>query len=198
MVINLSYQTALSPALPPQCAVVFVNSSLPLAFVGVPKEREDGEVTGLTVTITNPDAMPVTAPCEKVGDAWIIYFAPSCFPTYGFVEKGYKVVATIKTKLGTSLPSTLAVGDVEVKSDSASAQPGDPSKSYQVKGADIYVKSTVVDEVQHYKKQTISYDAEMGAWGADWTGDYILVDGEFVDATPSAPIFEEGEPNDAL
>ena len=182
MKIPLKEQATMSPALPPLRAVVFVNSSLPLAFVGVPKEREDGEITGLAVTITNPDALPVTAPCEKVGDAWVVYFAPSCFPTYGFVEKGYKVVATIKTKLGTYLPSTLTVGDLEVKSDSANAQPGDPSKSYQVKGADIYVKSQVVEEVQHYKKQVLSYDAEMGAWGTDWTGDYILVDGEFVDA----------------
>ena len=180
MVISLKRQTALSPAFPPDRAVVYVNSSLPLAFVDVPAAREDGEITALSVTLTNADAMPVTAPCEKVGDCWRVGFAPSCFPTYGFVEKGYKVVATVKPKTGASMQSTIAVGDLEILSDAANAQPGDPSKSYEIKGSDIYCKSTVVEGVQHYKKQVISYDPEMDAWGADWTGDYVLVDGEFV------------------
>jgi Mn-containing catalase len=52
-------------------------------------------------------------------------------------------------------------------------------RAYVVKGSDVYLKSEVVAEVQHYVKQVMSYDPEIG-WGADWTGDYILADGEFI------------------
>lgn len=180
MILSLKDQTKLSPALPLRRVAVFANSSLPLALVGIPAEREDGETVEVSVSIVNADAQPITAPCEKDGEAWRVAFAPSCFPTYGFVSKGVKVVAILKDKNDARLRSILGVGDLEILSDSAEAQPGDPSKSYQVKGADIYLKSEIVDTVQHYKKQALSFDAEMGAWGAEWTGDYILVNGDFV------------------
>lgn len=181
MIIDLSDQMKISAGLPPKRAEVFVNSSLPIALLGIPEKREDGEITAVAVTVTNADAMPTTAPCVKEGAAWRVAFAPSCFPTYGFVERGYKVVATVKTPTGGTMSTTLAVGDVEIKADAPTATPGDPEKNYQIKGEDIYVKTRVIDGVQHYACQEMSYDAEMGAWGADWLGDYILVDGEFVE-----------------
>lgn len=180
MIIDLSDQMKISAGLPPKRADVFVNSSLPIALLGIPEKREDGEITAVAVTVTNADAMPTTAPCVKEGDAWRVAFAPSCFPTYGFVERGYKVVATVKTPTGGTMSTTLAVGDVEIKADAPTATPGDPEKSYVVKGSDIYIKSEFVEGEQHYKKQEISYDPEMDAWGADWTGDYILVEGEYI------------------
>ena len=180
MIIDLSDQMNISTGLPPRHAVTYVNSSMPLVFVGIPAVRADGEITAVAVTVTNADAMPTTAPCVKEGDAWCVAFAPSCFPTYGFIERGYKVVATVKTPTGSTMSSTLAVGDVEIHPDSPRATPGDPSKGYVVKGDDIYLKSQVVEGVQHFVKQTMEYDAEMGAWGATWSGDYILVDGEYV------------------
>lgn len=51
------------------------------------------------------------------------------------------------------------------------------------KGDVLYVRSKVVAGVQHYVAQTMAYDEEMGAWGADWSGDYVLVNGVFVSAT---------------
>lgn len=50
------------------------------------------------------------------------------------------------------------------------------------KGDVLYVRSKVVDGVQHYVAQTMTYDEDMKAWGADWTGDYVLVDGSFIPA----------------
>ena len=56
-------------------------------------------------------------------------------------------------------------------------------KSYISKGDDVYIKSYVdSDGVQHYLKQVMSYDEDMAAWGADWQGDYILVDSAFTPA----------------
>ena len=48
-----------------------------------------------------------------------------------------------------------------------------------VKGSDVYVKSSVVGGVQHYVRQSMVYDEEMAAWGAEWVGDYVLEGGEF-------------------
>ena len=49
-------------------------------------------------------------------------------------------------------------------------------------GGDVYHKSKVVNGVQHYKKEVISYDDDMGDWGASYVGDYIIVGGVFVPA----------------
>ena len=74
-------------------------------------------------------------------------------------------------------------GDFEVVPDTANAEPGDPSASYVVKGGDCFVKSYEDGGVQHYLKQEMQYDAEMAAWGAEWTGDYLLdSSGNFVEA----------------
>ena len=54
------------------------------------------------------------------------------------------------------------------------------AESFTKKGADTYIKSKVVNGVQHYCLQTMQYDDEMKAWGAIWSGDYILNDqGQF-------------------
>ncbi len=58
---------------------------------------------------------------------------------------------------------------------------GTAEEYYRI-GSDLYFKSYSKGGVQHYVKQTMSHDEEIG-WGADWTGDYILVDGEFVPST---------------
>lgn len=44
---------------------------------------------------------------------------------------------------------------------------------------DLYVKSRIVDGVQHYVKQVMAYDNDMNAWGAEWTGDYVYENGEY-------------------
>ncbi len=180
MKISLKDQTKISPALPMQCAATFTGSALPLEFVDIPDEIGGAAVVAVATTVTNADGAAATAPCEHAGGVWRVTFAASCFEHYGFVERGVSVALTLRDGSGNERRMVLAVGDLEVKRSSPSAAPGDPEKSYQIKGEDIFVKTRVIDDVQHYAHQEMSYDAEMGAWGADWLGDYILVDGEFV------------------
>ena len=180
MKISLKDQAKISPALPMQCAATFTGSALPLEFVDIPGEIGGAAVVAVAATVTNADGAAATAPCEHAGEVWRVVFAASCFEHYGFVERGVSVALTLRDGSGNERGMVLAVGDLEVKRSSPSAAPGDPEKSYQIKGEDIYVKTRVIDDVQHYARQEMSYDAEMGAWGADWLGDYILVDGEFV------------------
>ena len=60
---------------------------------------------------------------------------------------------------------------------------GADTSGFARKGDVLYVRSKVVDGVQHYVAQTMTYDDEMGAWGADWSGDYVLSsDGSFIPA----------------
>lgn len=64
----------------------------------------------------------------------------------------------------------------------AAVAPGLPSSFYVVKGDKMYLRSQIVNGVQHYVEQTMEFDPDIG-WGANWTGDYILdADGEFVPA----------------
>lgn len=180
MKISLKDQAKISPALPMQCAATFTGSALPLEFVDIPDEIGGAAVVAVAATVTNADGAAATAPCEHAGEVWRVTFAASCFEHYGFVERGVSVALTLRDGSGNERGMVLAVGDLEVKRSSPSAAPGDPEKSYQIKGEDIFVKTRVIDDVQHYARQEMSYDAEMGAWGADWLGDYILVDGEFI------------------
>lgn len=54
--------------------------------------------------------------------------------------------------------------------------------NYVTMGADQYIKSEIVDGVQHYKKVVLAYDADMEDWGFNLTGDYILSGSSFVEA----------------
>lgn len=180
MIIHLKKNIRLDVTLPIGPVSGFTSSALPLEFVDIPGEICGAAVVAVAVTVTNADGVAATAPCEHADGVWRVIFAASCFEHYGYVESGVSVALTLRDGSGNERRMVLAVGDLEVKRSSPSAAPGDPGKSYQIKGEDIYVKTRVIDGVQHYARQEMSYDAEMGAWGADWLGDYILVDGEFV------------------
>lgn len=180
MIIHLKKNIRLDVTLPIGPVSGFTSSALPLEFVDIPGEICGAAVVAVAVTVTNADGVAATAPCEHADGVWRVIFAASCFEHYGYVESGVSVALTLRDGSGNERRMVLAVGDLEVKRSSPSAAPGDPEKSYQIKGEDIFVKTRVIDDVQHYARQEMSYDAEMGAWGADWLGDYILVDGEFV------------------
>lgn len=185
MIINVTDQACITPALPLRRCATFVDSSIPVAVIGVPTDRADGTVTGVTVALTNADGIQASAPCalDDYG-AWRTAFAGSCFPTFGYVARGVKVTLTLDDD-GVSRSSTLAVGDLEIMPDAADSRPGDPSAYYQQKGGDIYAKSEIVDDVQHYKRIGIEYNADMAAWAfSDPAGDYILVNGEFQEVEP--------------
>lgn len=177
MIISVSEQLR-TPGLPLRPGSVYVDSSLPVAVVGVPPCRADGRVVGVSVTVVNADGMPVTAPCVRCGCVWRTAFAPSNFETVGFVRRGLKVDFSLETTDGRTLGSTVGVGDFEVLATAANATPGDPARTFVSKGSDIYVKSEVVDEVQHYKKIVIENNQRVG-WGFNLVGDYVLVNGEF-------------------
>ncbi len=180
MIIDVTDQANISPALPLHRSATFVGSATPVAVVGVPAVLAASSVTGVTVVLTNADGIQASASCalDDCG-AWCTAFAGSCFPTVGYVARGVKVSLTLDDN-GVSRSSTLAVGDFEILPDSASSTPGDPAKNYQTKGGDIYLKSIIDSSgIQHYKKQSLVYDEAMAGWGLVWSGDYILVNGEF-------------------
>ncbi len=182
MKIDLSLQFRRDPTLPPMPVCVNTGSALPIELVGVPRRHAGGEIAGVSVIVTNADGEPLSAVCAKVGDAWCVVFAATGFTNYGFVRRGFCAVVDIRREGGTSAGLTIC-GDLEVKPASAAAQPGNPSSAYQVSGGDVYLKSAVVADVQHYVKQSMVYDARVG-WGATWGGDYIkTADGTFVEFT---------------
>ena len=181
MKINLNIQMENKLTLPVMPIGIYTGSALPLEIVGIPAMMAGGSVTGVSVTVTNADGISVTGSASPVGGAWYALFAASNFANYGEVMAGVKIDATIERRDGTTAVVTVGVVDLEIKAASANATAGTPSNMVAVKGGDVYVKSQMVGGVQHYVRQVMSHDPEIG-WGADWTGDYILgSNGEFVE-----------------
>lgn len=167
-----------NPALPLKCVATLTGSALALEIYGVPAYMAGGAVTGVTVKVTNADGAEITGEATEDDGVWNILFAASNFSSYGFVSNGLHI--SIAVEGGDETYATTLFGDFEVKQSSATAVAGDPSTEYQLKGSDQYLKSFVVSGVQHYKKVVITNDARVG-WAFDLEGDYILVDGSFVD-----------------
>ena len=183
MKINLNIQMENMLTLPVMPVGIYTGSALPLEIVGIPALMAGGVVSGVSVTVTNADGIPVTGAAEIIGGTWMILFAASNFANYGEVMAGIRIDATVARRDGTTAVVTVGVIDFEVKAASADATAGTPSNMVMVKGGDIYCKSQMVGGVQHYVKQVISHDPEIG-WGADWTGDYVLgSDGQYVEVT---------------
>lgn len=181
MKINLNIQMENRLTLPVMPVGVYTGSALPLEIVGIPAMMAGGVVSGVSVTVTNADGIPVTGAAAAVGGTWMILFAASNFANYGYVIGGVKIDTTVARRDGTTAVITVGVIDFEIKAASANATAGTPSNMVAVKGSDVYVKSRMVGGVQHYVKQEMSFDPEIG-WGADWTGDYMLgSDGQFVE-----------------
>lgn len=180
MIVNLEFQVKLGPALPAMPVSTVTGGALPLELRGIPAYLAGNEVTGVNVTVTNAQGVPATAPARRVGGAWHVLFAASNFTAWGDVAKGVRIHATVAHADGTSSEITVAMADLAIVPADASAVHGGGDAGYVAKGSDIYLKSQVVDGVQHYVKQVMAYDADIG-WGAMWTGDYILsAEGEFV------------------
>lgn len=99
-----------------------------------------------------------------------VYFNPHCFPDVTCALR-YHVIGTDTHRntryLGSGLLRVLAC-------------PAGQSVPPPVGAQGVFLESEVVDGVQHYKRQEIRFDADMGAWGAEWTGDYIYTPGGFI------------------
>ena len=75
---------------------------------------------------------------------------------------------------------TSDIHDIPYKSEAS----GGSTATQEVKNVVVlnteYFKSYSKDGVQHYVRQVMSHDEDIG-WGADWVGDYVIVDGKFVE-----------------
>ena len=184
MKINLNIQMENMLTLPVMPVGIYTGSALPLEICGIPSMMAGGGVSGVSVTVTNADGVPVTGAAEACGGAWMALFAASNFANYGEVMAGIKIDATIARRDGTTAVVTVGVADLKIKAASANASPGTPGNMVMVKGTDIYFPfGDPVDGVQHYVKQVVVYDPDIG-YGAEWNGDYILgSDGQFVEVT---------------
>lgn len=178
MEINLENQVV-NAGHPLACAAVWTGSALPVAL-RAPVKIGGAEVVSVKVYATNADGVELNADCELVGGMWRTLFAASGFTHYGFVQNGFRVEVALRA--GDITSSVLYVGDLEVKKSTPDAMPGAPGSFYVVKGDKMYLRSRLVEGVQHYVEQTMEFDPDIG-WGANWTGDYILdADGNFVPA----------------
>ncbi len=184
MIIDLRKQ-ALNSRIPLNCASVYTGSSLMVEVTHVRMFAHLGAVKKVEVIVVNADGLKLTAEAKKVertfGDNYTCTFAAANFEHYGFVIRGVKVVLTISpSDDAEELRYVAGVGDFEVMQGSADATAGNPgSSTYEEKGEDLYLKTEIVEGVQHYTKQVMVYDSSIG-WGASWSGDYVLTDGEFV------------------
>ena len=179
MKIDAKIQATIDPTFPLAPLRGFTGSAVLVELAGIPGILGGGVVDSLAVSLVTPDGMPVAGFAEKVGAEWHALFAAANFTGYGNVRRGFKATATILRNDGTTFPLVIGVGNLEIAAGTPEAHPGDPSKSYAVKGSDIYCKSYKAGDVQHYVKQVMEYDPEIG-WGANWTGDYVLEDGDYV------------------
>jgi len=179
MRVDLYLQFRRDLTLPAMPVRVNSGSALPLELYGIPAVVSGATVTGVSVQITNANSEPLTATCTKIGDAWVTLFASSGFVNYGTVKNGFKAMVTCRRQDGVSMTIHIC-GDFEVVASSASAVPGSQSTAYQIAGGDVYKKTQVIGGVQHYIKEQMAYDADIG-WGAEWVGDYVKSnDGQFI------------------
>ena len=157
------------------------GSDVTFVISGVPGPLDGVKVAAVYVEVTNVKGSSMTVDASKLGGNWIVTIPRTFFTEPGIISAGYIVRASGKDAAGTAAYSwLLGIGDVEIIAVDTGAIPAPEefnAADFVLKGADTYEKSRVVDGVQHYCKQTISYDEEMKAWGATWQGDYILTDG---------------------
>ena len=165
---------------PLEPVAVWSGSALPLTVAGIPQSIAGGNVKSVSFTVTNADGLTLTAAADS-GDGGIYFaiFAEGNFSSYGYIEKGVKIKATVSMPDGGEANIILAVADLEIAASSPSASPGDPSKTFVAKGSDQYIKTETVEGVQHYAKITLHRDPRVNSYLARYTGDYILVNGEF-------------------
>ena len=168
------------PEWPPIPIRVPCGSPLTLGVVGLPKSALGVKITGCRIRVTNADGVAVSKDCVFADGAWCATFPASHFQGYGAVKRGVIVFAVGKDETGADQLWIERVGDVRIDAVDASSRPGTPSVQ---PGGDVYIKSEVVDGVQHFKREVLAYSARQNAWGAEYVGDYVIIGGEFVPFT---------------
>jgi hypothetical protein len=94
----------------------------------------------------------------------------------GTVKNGVVVFADGKDENGESQLWIERVGDLRVSAVDAFSTPGGTSATPK----DIYHRSEIIDGVQHYKKEVLTYSPRQNAWGAEYVGDYVFIGGDYV------------------
>lgn len=137
------------------------------------------KVTGCKIRITNADGVAITKDCVYDRGAWCVTFPASHFSNYGTVKNGVVVFAVGKDESNVDQLWIERVGDLRVTPVDASSLPGGTVETPK----DVYHKSEIVEGVQHYKREVLTYSAKQNAWGAEYVGDYVFIGGEFVPFT---------------
>jgi hypothetical protein len=158
-------------------AAIFSIIGVPESFGGIP-------ITGVALQLTNADGTTLTLTATQSIGSWAVTFPATHFSAYGIIDGGVRVHA-LGTSGGSPVDITLATGNLCIKQDDPTARPGEMSAGVWYRGEDVFNKAGAPDAqgIQHYKKQVLAYDAEMGDWGVTWVGDYIIENGNFVEVT---------------
>lgn len=162
--------------LPP--VIVRGSSDVTLVITGM-AALDGARIREVKVAATNVSGTGLEITASKVGSYFVATLPGVFFADPGIVTSGLIIKGEGSDAAGTSAAWVLGVADIEILDIATGAVPAPEelnANDYSLKGADTYVKSRIVDGVQHYCLQTITYDEEMEAWGATWSGDYILND----------------------
>ena len=175
MLIDISMQLAAGSGIRVPSVQHLAGSAFALEIHGVPAAIAGDNVEAVSATVVNADGEIMTAPAAKIaGDVWAVTLPASHFSSYGRVGNGLRISITLA-----SGAVVFVIRDFEVAASSSGTPEGDATRSLARKGDDIYVKTSVVDGVQHFARQIVVYNERLQSYAADWTGDYILVNGEF-------------------
>ena len=151
------------------------GSSRTVGVTGL-RSRNGVTVTGCRIRVTNADGVALTQDCVKDGGVWVTTFPASHFRNYGSVKNGVVVFSVGKDENDNNQLWIERVGDLRVSAVDASSTPGGTVETPK----DVYHKSEIVDGVQHYKKEVLTYSARQNAWGAEYVGDYVFIGGDYV------------------
>lgn len=157
---------------------VACGSARTIGVIGM-RSRLGVKVTGCRIRVTNADGVAMSKDCVANRGVWCATFPASHFQNFGTVKNGVVVFAVGKDENGDDQLWIERVGDLRVSPVDASSTPGGTVEPPR----DVYHKSEIVDGVQHYKREVLTYSARQNAWGADYVGDYVFIGGEFVPFT---------------
>lgn len=157
---------------------VWSNSDTRMEIRGVPASMCGLRIDGVAVEATNAEGVVRTVIAQKTNGAWIVTIPAGHVLRYGVAIDGF--VVRILSGL---VSMVVAQGSFCIKRSGAEVLPGTAGDSYVRRGEDVYKYASTDDNGQkHYMLERLAYDAEMEGWGLTWSGDYVLVDGQFVEA----------------
>lgn len=152
------------------------GSSRTIGVIGLSARVPGLKIVGCQIRITNVDGVALTKSCKFERGVWVATFPASHFQNYGSVKNGVVVFALGKDESGDDQLWIERVGDLRVSAVDASSTPGGTVETPR----DVYHKSEIVDGVQHYKKEVLTYSERQHAWGAEYVGDYVFIGGDYV------------------